>query len=59
MKVNTIEQYYILQWLEENFYTEALEMNLVDRNTIHIKDKNGDEANVIYTAESKVELEEI
>lgn len=42
MKVNTVEQYKILEYLEENFYTENLEIKLLDRNIVGITDQNGD-----------------
>ena len=47
--VETIAQYAIWNWLEANFYIGALEEIRFDsQNTAVIKDKNGDEAVVVY-----------
>lgn len=43
MKVNTIQQYYVKQFLEDNFYIEELKLTLMDRYTIRVKDSNDDE----------------
>ena len=42
MKVETIQQHYIKQFLEDNFYTEYLKLTLIDRYTIRVQDTNGD-----------------
>ena len=42
MKVETVQQFYVLQYLEENFFIEELELTLIDRYTIRVKDVNGD-----------------
>lgn len=39
MKVNTIQQYYVKQFLE----VEELKLTLMDRYTIRVKDSNDDE----------------
>lgn len=38
VKANTIEQYHILQFLQENFFMDALGITLVDRNRVQIQD---------------------
>ena len=43
MIVNTIQQYYVKQFLEDNFYIEELKLTLMDRYTIRVKDSNDDE----------------
>lgn len=42
MKVETVQQYYVLQYLENNFFMEDLKLTLIDRYTIRVKDSNGD-----------------
>lgn len=42
MKVSTVEQFYVKQFLEENFYIEDLKLTLIDRYTIKVQDANGD-----------------
>ena len=42
MKVETVQQFYIKQYLEDNFYMEDLKLELIDRYTIRVKDSNGD-----------------
>ena len=42
MKVETVQQFYVLQYLEENFYMEYIKLTLIDRYTIRVKDVNGD-----------------
>lgn len=43
MKVDTVQQYYVKQFLEDNFYMEYLKLTLIDRYTIRVIDTNGDE----------------
>jgi hypothetical protein len=38
MKVQTIEQYKILEYIKENFFIDKLEIKLINRNTVEITD---------------------
>lgn len=42
MKVDTTQQYYVKQFLQDNFYIEELKITLIDRYTIRVKDSNDD-----------------
>ena len=53
MKINTIEQYKILQFIKGNFYMEELQLTLINRYTIEINDKNN------YTIQFKYDNGEI
>ncbi len=57
MKANTVEQYYILKWIEKNFYAKVLKITFIDRATIRIEDMNGDTATVRYKNKDNIELE--
>lgn len=60
MKVETIQQYYVLQYLEENFYMEHLKLTLIDRYTIRVKDSNNDEMEFYWCKEDgKVKYREV
>ena len=41
-KVDTIPQYYILDYLKQNLNINEFEVYLVDRNNIKVVDKNND-----------------
>lgn len=56
MKAETVEQFYILQWLEANFETELLEIKLVDRCNVKIKDANNKIARVTYVSRDNITL---
>jgi hypothetical protein len=56
MKAETVEQYYILQWLEANFVTELLEIKLVDRYNVKIKDADNKIARVTYVSRDNITL---
>lgn len=57
IKANTVEQYYILQWLKEVFFNvEQFEITLLDRNKVLIKDSYGDTATVKYNGKDNIEL---
>ncbi|MBP1924632.1 hypothetical protein J2Z76_000485 [Sedimentibacter acidaminivorans] len=56
MKANTIEQFYIFKWIDENFHRETLEVTLIDRCNVKIKDGNGDEATVTYVSKDNIVL---
>ena len=53
MKVDTIQQYYVMQFLEQQFYIEELKLTLIDRYTIRVKDTNGDQMDFYWCEESK------
>lgn len=53
MKVETVQQFYVLQYLEENFFIDELKLTLIDRYTIRVKDSNGDEMDFYWDIESK------
>lgn len=53
MKVDTIQQYYVLEYLKDNFYVEELKLTLIDRYTIRVKDTNGEEMDFYWDIESK------
>lgn len=48
MKVETVEQYKVLEFLKENFYMESIKLKLIDRYTIEVTDGNGDTMNFKY-----------
>lgn len=48
MKVETVEQYKALQFIKENFNIEAIELELIDKCSIGITDKNNDRMIVSY-----------
>ena len=53
MKVETVKQYYVMQYLKENFYMEYIKITLIDRYTIRVKDINNDEMDFYWDIESK------
>ena len=52
MKVETVQQFYVLQYLEDNFYVEELKLTLIDRYTIRVKDTNGEEMDFYWCVEN-------
>jgi len=44
MKVETVEQYKILEYINKNFNINSLELTLLDRSSIGIQDNNGERA---------------
>lgn len=42
MKVNTIEQFKVLEFLKSNFEMDCIELELLDRYSIKVTDKTGD-----------------
>ena len=52
MKVETVQQYYVMEYLKDNFYMEYITMTLIDRYTIRVKDTNGDEMDFYWDTES-------
>ena len=60
MKVETIQQFYIKQFLEKNFFIDELELTLIDRYTIRVKDTNGEEMDFYWcTEEGKVKYKDV
>lgn len=52
MKVETVQQYYVMEYLKDNFYVEELKLTLIDRYTIRVKDTNNDEMDFYWDTES-------
>lgn len=52
MKVETVQQYYVMEYLKDNFYMEYITMTLIDRYTIRVKDTNGDVMDFYWDTES-------
>ena len=52
MKVDTVQQFYVLEYLKENFYMEYINLTLIDRYTIRVKDVNGDQMDFYWDIES-------
>ena len=55
MKVNTIEQFKVLEHIKANFFIEEVTLKLIDRYTIELTDKTGesikfkyDNGNIVY-----------
>ncbi|ETT54792.1 hypothetical protein C162_03799 [Paenibacillus sp. FSL R7-269] len=58
IKAETVEQFYILKWLEASFVTELLEITLVDRYTVKIKDADHKIARVTYAGKDNIIITE-
>ncbi|MFC6649354.1 hypothetical protein ACFTAO_34550 [Paenibacillus rhizoplanae] len=58
IKAETLEQFYILKWLEASFVTELLEIKLVDRYTVKIKDADNKIARVTYAGKDNIIITE-
>lgn len=56
MKAETVEQFYVLKWLEDNFVTSLLKMKLVDRFTVKIRETDGKIARVTYVGKDDIQL---
>ena len=52
MKVETVQQFYIKQFLEDNFDMEYIKLTLIDRYTIRVKDVNNEEMDFYWDTES-------
>lgn len=44
IKVNTVEQFKVLEYIKQNFNLAALDLKLEDNYSISIKDSNGEKA---------------
>lgn len=53
MKVETVQQFYVLQYLKENFFIDELKLELIDRYTIRVKDMNDEEMDFYWDIESE------
>lgn len=42
MKVNTVEQFKVLEFIKENFEIEYIKLELIDRNSIKVIDAKGE-----------------
>lgn len=58
VKAQTVEQYQIIKWLEQNFYIEALKISFIDKSTVLIEDINGETATVRYKSKNDIVLEQ-
>ena len=52
MKVETVQQFYVLQYLKDNFDMEYIKLELIDRYTIRVKDINNDEMDFYWCVEN-------
>ena len=52
MKVETVQQYYVKEFLEDNFDMEYIKLTLIDRYTIRVKDANNEEMDFYWDTES-------
>lgn len=60
MKVETVQQFYVLQYLKKNFFIEELELTLIDRYTIRVQDANNDVMDFYWcTEEGKVKYKDV
>lgn len=60
MKVETVQQYYVLQYLKDNFDMEYIKLELIDRYTIRVQDTNGDVMDFWWSAEEgKVKYKDV
>lgn len=60
MKVETVQQYYVLQYLKDNFDMEYIKLELIDRYTIRVKDANGDQMDFYWDKEDgKVKYKDV
>ena len=48
MKVNTVEQFKVLEFIKTNFFIEEVTLKLIDRYTIELTDKTGESINFKY-----------
>lgn len=55
MKVETVEQYKVLEYINKNFNISSLELILLDRSSIGIQDNNG-ERTVFKYEDGKVRM---
>lgn len=51
MKVDTVQQFYVMEYLKDNFDMEYIKLTLIDRYTIRVKDMNNDEMDFYWDIE--------
>lgn len=60
MKVETVQQYYVKEFLEDNFDMEYIKLTLIDRYTIRVKDANNDVMDFYWCKEAgKVKYKDV
>lgn len=60
MKVDTIQQFYVMEYLKDNFDMEYIKLELIDRYTIRVKDANNDEMDFYWDKEDgKVKYKDV
>lgn len=55
---NTLGQFKILQWIEENFESGSVKVNFIDTNRVVIIDAKGESMKIIYDNKEVYEDEE-
>lgn len=53
MKAKTVEQFKVIQYINDNFEKGSLKLTLIDRFTIKAEDSTGDSIIFYYDNESK------
>lgn len=53
MKVNTVEQFKVLEFIKENFEIEYIKLELIDRNSIKVIDAKS-ESCIFYLENNEV-----
>lgn len=48
MKVQSVEQFKVLEFIKANFFIEEVSLELIDRYTIKLTDKTGESMNFKY-----------
>lgn len=48
MRVNTINQFKVLKFIEDNFLMELVKVEIYDKNTLKVTDHKGESANFYY-----------
>jgi len=60
MKVDTVQQFYVMEYLKENFDMEYIKLTLIDRYTIRVKDMNNEEMDFYWCQEEgKVKYKDV
>ena len=60
MKVDTVQQFYVMEYLKENFDMEYIKLTLIDRYTIRVKDMNNEEMDFCWCQEEgKVKYKDV
>lgn len=48
MKVDTVEQFKVLEFIKDNFNLDYITMELIDRYTIEVEDRTGEKMKFKY-----------